>query len=308
MILKEKDDKIQELLHEIHTKNVQMQFNNNDDKNKQNKSQLSAKLENEKALFVQLEEEKQKVSERDIKIESLLEQLEDYHLLQQELNNIKEEFQKYQELTQQDLAQQSTNSKAIEKELIALAARNSALETEKQDLLNILEQRDYESIQLKSLIDLSKSQHHNGSGGLNKISMDETGYHNNTLEFIMNENVDDEQQDNYNDDNENASDTMYEIDNENRVEEDNKDNNENTNDKKDEVTIDKINDNGNVDVNANANKNVIENEVDNMNDMDNDIDSVINDVMEDMMTPGINMQSKDYLRLKEERKKKKFQM
>jgi len=205
-ILKEKEDKIQELLHDIHNNNndndMQMQFNNNDnlDKNKQNKNESSSKVENEKALSIQFEEEKQKVNERDMQIESMLQQLEDYRRVQQEFDDLKEEFNKYQELAQQDLTQQSVTSKAIEKELIELASRNSAIENEKQDLMDILEQRDYEIVQLKSLIDLSKSHNRNASGVSNKMGIDEVTYRKNTLDMIMNENGDER-----NDENENTN-------------------------------------------------------------------------------------------------------
>jgi len=289
---------------------------------------------------VQLEEEKQKVTERDIKIRSMLEQLEDYHRLQHEFNNIKEEFAKYQELVQQDLSQQSVSSKAMEKELIALASRNSASENEKQDLLNILEQRDYEIIQLKSLIDLSRVHRRNSSIGFSKMSMDETKFHNNTLDVIMNANVD--EQDNNDNDYDNNSDTMREIDN---VDEDecSEDNNKDHIEKGDETEIAKTienvdininatenkierknetkngNENENANTNTNENENVHENdyendyenenEADNMQDIDNDIDEVIDTVMKDLITSSKftsgDMQSKDYIRLKEEKKKKK---
>eukprot|EP00490_Sorites_sp_Unknown_P016992 CAMPEP_0114659562 /NCGR_PEP_ID=MMETSP0191-20121206/18068_1 /TAXON_ID=126664 /ORGANISM="Sorites sp." /LENGTH=65 /DNA_ID=CAMNT_0001885101 /DNA_START=868 /DNA_END=1065 /DNA_ORIENTATION=- len=60
-----------------------------------------------------------------------------------ENQKLKQEIKDISSMAQEDLVTQDLSRQRMQHEVIELAARNSALEKEKEDLIELLEQRDY---------------------------------------------------------------------------------------------------------------------------------------------------------------------
>ena len=116
------------------------------------------KSKKEKQLNKEIQSLKSKLIEKDGKIEKLLSQLETKTRVQAEKENLEKEMNSLNQMAQQDLMMQKDQIDRMTKELIVLASRNSSLEKEREDLMNLLEERDYENQMLKTGYGLHRSK------------------------------------------------------------------------------------------------------------------------------------------------------
>ena len=127
-------------------------------------SDFSSSLE--KQLFSQLEKEKKKHEEAQQTIDSLMKKLDDMMDLRKKYDQLKKANKELKQITKDELAQHIQMQKSIEAEAIYLAARKANLEEENEDLLNLLDQRDYEITMLNQQLQLqrkatTRSEHSN---------------------------------------------------------------------------------------------------------------------------------------------------
>merc|ERR1712228_991624 len=78
--------------------------------------------------------------------------------LKKKYNSLKKSHKELKQITKDELAQHIQMQKSIEAEAIYLAARKANLEEEREDLLNLLDQRDYEITMLNQQLTLQKKQ------------------------------------------------------------------------------------------------------------------------------------------------------
>ena len=114
---------------------------------------LSTSLEKE--LFVKLEQERRRAVEQ---MESFMEQMDEFEKIKKENTDLKTENEDLQEALKEQLQHQQHIQKAMQEEVIALAARNSNLEHQKDEYAKLLDQRDYEIDLLKQQIYLERKQ------------------------------------------------------------------------------------------------------------------------------------------------------
>ena len=110
----------------------------------------------EKQLFLQLEKEKKKHIEDQKTIENLMKKLDDMMDLKKKYDALKKSNKELKQITKDELAQHIQMQKSIESEAIYLASRKANLEEEREDLLNLLDQRDYEITMLNQQLTLQR--------------------------------------------------------------------------------------------------------------------------------------------------------
>mmetsp|Transcript_7220 Transcript_7220/g.6462 ORF Transcript_7220/g.6462 Transcript_7220/m.6462 type:complete len:605 (+) Transcript_7220:358-2172(+) len=125
-----------------------------DDMNNLTSSDFNSGLE--KQLFLQLEKEKKKHVEDQQTIENLMKKLDDMMDLKKKYDQLKKANKELKQITKDELAQHIQMQKSIEAEAIYLAARKANLEEEREDLCNLLDQRDYEITMLNQQLQLQR--------------------------------------------------------------------------------------------------------------------------------------------------------
>ena len=128
---------------------------NNDDNGGKSKKGSSRK---EKQLQKELDSLKKTMSEKDNKIEKLMGELENTQRAQHEKEKLQREMNSLNEMAQQDLTTQRLQIEKMTQEIMLLASRNSSLEKEREDLMALLEDRDYENQMLKTGYGLHRSR------------------------------------------------------------------------------------------------------------------------------------------------------
>jgi len=104
----------------------------------------------ETQLKAQLAAERKKVQEKEAQIDKLVAQLNRSAAIKQERDKLKKELHNLETMATEDLGLQKMQIDKMQREIITLASRNSKLETEKDDLIAMLEERDYENQMLKT--------------------------------------------------------------------------------------------------------------------------------------------------------------
>merc|ERR1719461_1754790 len=130
-----------------------------DDDSKTNKAS-----KREQTLLNELKAERQKMAEKDYKIEQLLMQLEQQSGVQHEKNDLEKELDDLQSMAQQDLEMMKLQMEKMSNEILYLSSRNSALDQEKEDLMALLEEREYEAQMLKTGFAAHRSNTQRASG------------------------------------------------------------------------------------------------------------------------------------------------
>ena len=127
----------------------QVHINQNDDANdEKNISKKATKKETK--LLNELKAERKRLNEKDEKIEVLMMQLEQSTSIQHEKEDLEKELDSLQVMAQQDLEMMKLQMEKMSNEILYLSSRNSALDQEKEDLMNLLEEREYEAQMLKT--------------------------------------------------------------------------------------------------------------------------------------------------------------
>eukprot|EP01084_Bolivina_argentea_P313760 543392_1 len=120
----------------------------------------------EKQLMQEYATEKKKVLDKDRKIERLLGQLEGATRLKHDNETLQTEIESLRVLAQQDLEMQSYQIEKMTQEIILLGSSNSQLVQEKEDLMALLEERDYENQMLKTGYGLHRTKTHANMDGV----------------------------------------------------------------------------------------------------------------------------------------------
>jgi len=102
---------------------------------------------------------KAQIMDKDGKIEKLMLQLENTSRTEHEREKLQREINSLNEMAQQDAMLQHEQIEKMTSEILHLASRNSALEKEREDLMALLEERDYEAQMLKTGYGLHRSKH-----------------------------------------------------------------------------------------------------------------------------------------------------
>mmetsp|Transcript_21548 Transcript_21548/g.34553 ORF Transcript_21548/g.34553 Transcript_21548/m.34553 type:complete len:677 (-) Transcript_21548:192-2222(-) len=125
-----------------------------DDIQNLNSNDLRSSLE--KQLFLKLQEEERKHVKAQETIENLMKKMDDMMEVKKKYETLKKEYKELKRLSKDELQKHIQMQKAIETEAIYLAARTANLEEERQDLLNLIDQRDYELTMLNQQLALQR--------------------------------------------------------------------------------------------------------------------------------------------------------
>ena len=112
----------------------------------------------EKELLLQYDNEKKKCLELQGDKEELIQKLNDLMDTKQKYISLKKEHKSLKQITKDELSQHIAMQKSIEAEAIYLAATNANLVEQNEDLLNLLDQRDYELTMLNQQLTLQRTQ------------------------------------------------------------------------------------------------------------------------------------------------------
>eukprot|EP01084_Bolivina_argentea_P215671 366213_1 len=112
----------------------------------------------EKQLHMKLDKEKKRNIDKQQTIENLMKKLEGANDLKKKFDTLKKANKELKQITKDELAQHIQMQKSIEAEAIYLAAKTANLEEERESLINLLDQRDYEITMLNNQLILIKNQ------------------------------------------------------------------------------------------------------------------------------------------------------
>eukprot|EP01084_Bolivina_argentea_P215669 366206_1 len=115
-------------------------------------------LKNEKQLYMQLDKEKKMNIDKQHTIENLMNKLESANDLNKKFETLKKAYKELKQFAKDELTQHIQMQKSIEAEAIYLAAKKANLEEERESLINLLDQRDYEITMLNNQLILIKNQ------------------------------------------------------------------------------------------------------------------------------------------------------
>eukprot|EP01084_Bolivina_argentea_P215667 366201_1 len=115
-------------------------------------------LKNEKQLYMQLDKEKKMNIDKQHTIENLMNKLESANDLNKKFETLKKAYKELKQFAKDELTQHIQMQKSIEAEAIYLAAKKANLEEERESLINLLDQRDYEITMLNHQLTLMKNQ------------------------------------------------------------------------------------------------------------------------------------------------------
>ena len=126
----------------------------------------------ETQLKALLAEEKKKVSQKEAQIDKLLAQLQQAAVVKREKESLAKELFNLESMAKEDVTVQKLQIEKMQREIIGLASRNSKLETEKDDLIAMLEERDYENQMLKTGFGLHREKTARARGS-NQFNMED---------------------------------------------------------------------------------------------------------------------------------------
>jgi len=98
----------------------------------------------EKQLFAENQAQKERLAELVQELEKNLSARSDLSALRKKYDKLLADFRQLQSEARDEVGLAQDHTKTIEMEIIALAARNSALEEQKREMQTIVDQRDYE--------------------------------------------------------------------------------------------------------------------------------------------------------------------
>lgn len=122
-------------------------------------------------LQSQLAAERQKVQEKDGQIDKMLNQVQGMAAVKHQKEELERELQNLETMAKEDVGLQNIQIEKMQREIISLASRNSKLEREKEDLIAMLEERDYENQMLKTGFGLHREKTARARGGSNQFNM-----------------------------------------------------------------------------------------------------------------------------------------